>query len=307
MKIGFIGLGNMGQPIARNLIAAGHELTVYNRTISVAEEFASLYDTKFTISPKDAAKNADILITMLANDLAVESVIFGTEIPGALPVLKPDTIHISMSTISFALSKKLAQTHENNYIAAPVFGRPEAAEKAEILVVAGGDKEKIERCLPVFNAISQGVFKLEGDPWNANVVKLTGNFLIASMLEALGEAFTLAKKSGIPPEYFLEIVNTSLFKSPIYANYGTIMAQEKYKPAGFKLNLGLKDIKLVMEVAEAINVPLPIASLVRDRFLSAIATGKSDLDWSAIAKVNEENAGIFNKQKEGEREKREGE
>lgn len=292
MKIGFIGLGNMGQPIARNLISVGHQLTVYNRTLSVAEEFAAKYDTKFATSPKEAAKNADILITILANDRAVESVMFGTEIPGAIEALNPDTIHVSMSTISVALSKKLAQIHNNNYIAAPVFGRPEAAEEAKLWVVAGGTESKIEQCLPVLNAISQGVFQLDGNPWNANVVKLTGNFLIAAMLESLGEAFTLVKKLGIAPEDFLEIVNTSLFKSPIYANYGNIMAQEKYQPAGFQLNLGLKDIKLVMEAAEEINVPIPIASLVRDRFLNAIATGKGDLDWAVIAKVSEENAGI---------------
>jgi len=292
MKIGFIGLGNMGQPIARNLISAGHELTVYNRTISVAEEFAKESNVKVAASPKEATENADILITMLANDRAVESVIFDTKKSEAIAALKPDTIHISMSTISIALSKKLAKIHGNNYIAAPVFGRPEAAKKAEIWVVAGGDKEKIERCLPIFNTISQGIFKLDGEPWKANTVKLSGNFLIAAMLEALGEAFTLAKKSDIPPEYFLEIINTSLFKSPIYANYGSIIAREKYEPAGFKLNLGLKDIKLVLSAAEEINVPLPIASLVRDRFLNAIATGKGDLDWSAIAKVSQENAGI---------------
>ncbi len=292
MKIGFIGLGNMGRPIARNLLSAGHELTVYNRTISVAQKFAKESNAKVAASPKEAAENADILMTMLANDRAVESVIFGTKESDIIPVLKPNKIHISLSTISIALSKKLAQNHGNNYIAAPVFGRPEEAEKAEIWVIAGGNRKKIERCLPVFNYISQGVFKLNGEPWNANIVKLSGNFLIAAMLEALGEAFTLAKKSGIPPEYFLKIINTSLFKSPIYANYGSIMAKENYEPAGFKLNLGLKDIKLVLSAAEEIKVPLPIASLVKDRFLTAIATGKGDLDWAAIAKISQENAEI---------------
>ncbi|MDJ0718584.1 MAG: NAD(P)-dependent oxidoreductase [Prochloraceae cyanobacterium] len=295
MKIGFIGLGNMGQPIARNLIDAGHQLTVYNRTFSVVEKFASQYKAQVAKSPEAAAAEAEVLITMLANDGAVEAVISGTEeMRGALYGLNKGALHVSMSTISPVLSKKLAKIHAEvgqEYIAAPVFGRPEAAEAAQLWVVAAGKSEQIERCLTLFEAIGQGTFKLGEDPESANVVKLAGNFLIASMLESLGEAFALVKKSGIPPEEFLEIVN-AVFKSPIYANYGTIIAHENYETAKFKLRLGLKDIKLVMEAAEEVNVPLPLASLIRDHFLSAIAKGQGDIDWSGLGRVNAENAGL---------------
>jgi 3-hydroxyisobutyrate dehydrogenase-like beta-hydroxyacid dehydrogenase len=300
MKIGFIGLGNMGQAMARNIARAGHQLMVYNRTPSRADELRA-EGARVAVSPYDAALNADVLITMLANDEVVEAVIFGTQhaasqgARSAIHGLKPGSVHISMSTISVALSKRLAEAHAaagQAYVAAPVFGRPDVAAAARLWVVAAGPADHIERCRPVFEPISQGMFIVGEEPWTANVVKLAGNFLIASMLEALGEAFALVRKSGVEVHQFLKISNSALFKSPLYETYGSIIADERYEPAGLKLALGLKDVRLALEAAEAAAMPMPLASLIRDHFLSAIAHGQGEIDWAGIACVLAENAGL---------------
>jgi 3-hydroxyisobutyrate dehydrogenase-like beta-hydroxyacid dehydrogenase len=300
MKLGFIGLGNMGQAMARNIARAGHQLTVYNRTRSRADELRA-EGARVAVSPYDAALNADVLITMLANDEAVEAVIFGShravrqEGLGALHGLRAGTVHISMSTIGVALSKRLAEAHAaagQAYVAAPVFGRPDVAAAARLWIVAAGPADHIERCRPVFEPISQGMFTVGEEPWTANVVKLAGNFLIASMLEALGEAFALVRKSGVEVHQFLEISNSALFKSPLYETYGSIIADERYEPAGLKLALGLKDVRLALEAADAASAPMPLASLIRDHFLSAIAHGQGEMDWAGLARVIAEHAGL---------------
>jgi 3-hydroxyisobutyrate dehydrogenase-like beta-hydroxyacid dehydrogenase len=292
MRVGFAGLGAMGLPMARNLIRAGHSVTVYNRTRERAAELESA-GAMVGESPADAARNAEAVITMLADDRAVEQVVFAE---GALlDSMAAGAVHISMSTISVALSRRLQEAHAANgqgYIAAPVFGRPEAAAAQKLWIVASGAPEQVERFRPLFDAMGRGTSVLGPEPWKANVVKLAGNFLIASMLEALGEAFTLGRKSGIAPDQLLEIVNSALFNSPLYANYGARVAREEFEPAGFKLRLGLKDVRLVIEAAEAAEMPLPLASLIRDHMLTAIAGGMGDVDWSAFAVVNAEAAGL---------------
>ncbi len=292
MKIGFIGLGSMGQPMAHHLLQAGYQLTVYNRTPQVAEVFGQ-QGALVAQSPAQAVKDAEILITMLADDAAVEAVVFGSE--GALKALAPNAIHLSMSTISVALSKRLAQSHTTagqGYLAAPVFGRSEVAAQGALWIVTAGNLQQVERCRPVLEAMGQGVFHVGTEAWMANLVKLTGNFMIAAVLETMGEAFALMQKSGVAPEQFLEIVNTALFKSPLYQNYGSLIVQERYEPAGFKLHLGLKDVQLVLSAAESMAMPLPLASLVRDHFLTAIAHGQGDIDWAALAQVSAKNAGL---------------
>lgn len=295
MKVGFIGLGNMGKAIAGNLMQAGHDLTVYNRTRSAADSLQQS-GAHVADSPEAAAQEAEVLITMLANDAAVEAVLFGAgDVHGALGALQRGAVHVSMSTISIALSQRLAQAHEaagQAYIAAPVFGRPEAAAQAKLGIVTAGPSEQIERCRSLFEAMGQSVSVVGEEAWKANLVKLTGNFMIASMLETLGEAFVLMQKSGVEPGQFLEIVNGAIFKSPVYQNYGTIIAQERYEPAAFKLELGLKDIRLVIEAADAAQVPMPLASLIRDHFLSAVARGQGEIDWAGLGSVSAENAGL---------------
>lgn len=295
MKIGFIGLGSMGQPMAQNLLQAGHELKVYNRTSQAAEPLRQ-FGATVANSPAEAVRDVEVIITMLADDAAVEAVLFGSDaVAGALNALAKDAIHLSMSTISVAFSQRLAETHAlagQGYLAAPVFGRSEVAAQAALWIVAAGDAQIVERCRPLFEAMGQGVFNVGVEAWMANLVKLTGNFMIAAALETMGEAFALMRKSGVAPEQFLEIVNTALFKSPLYQNYGSLIVQERYEPAGFKLRLGLKDVRLVLGAAESMAVPLPLASLIRDRFLTAIAHGQGEMDWAGLAQVAAENAGL---------------
>jgi 3-hydroxyisobutyrate dehydrogenase-like beta-hydroxyacid dehydrogenase len=292
MRVGFIGLGGMGSAMAQNLIKAGFATIVYNRTRSRAEELRPLGATVAETSSQ-AASNADILITMVADDRALEDVIFGSG--NAIQSLRTGATHISMSTISVALSRQLANTHrerKQNYIAAPVFGRPEAAAAAKLFIVAAGPRQQLETCQPLFDAMGQKTFVADGDAPSANVIKLLGNFLIASVLESLAEAFALARKSGIEVNNFLDILTGTLFNAPIYKTYGSLIAQEKFEPAGFKLLLGLKDCRLVLAAAEEAAVPMPIASLIRDHFLTAVAQGMGEIDWSAISRVSARNAGL---------------
>jgi 3-hydroxyisobutyrate dehydrogenase-like beta-hydroxyacid dehydrogenase len=292
MKVGFIGLGSMGLPMAQNILAAGHELIAYNRTRSRADGLARR-GARVAGSPREAAAGAEVLLTMLADDAAVEDVIFGED--GALPALARGAIHVGMSTTSPALARRLAAAHDaegQRYVAAPVFGRPEMAEAARLWIVAAGPPEALERCGPVFAAMSQGVETVGADPSGANVVKIAGNFLLAAAIEAMGEAFALVRKHAIEPARFLEIVNGRLLRSPIYESYGALIAAERFEPAGFKLKHGLKDVGLVLEAGAEQAAPLPLASLMRDHFLAAVAWGWAEIDWAALARVSAVNAGL---------------
>ncbi|MGB8770397.1 MAG: NAD(P)-dependent oxidoreductase [Candidatus Korobacteraceae bacterium] len=292
MKIAFLGLGNMGSHMARHLLRAGHEVTVWNRTLSKADELRS-EGAKVGKSAGETVKNVEAVFTMLADDHAVESAVLDSG--GVLDHLPKGAVHVSMSTISVALSKKLAEEHRkrgHQYVAAPVFGRPEAAEAGKLFVVAAGEKSAVERSKPLLEVLGQRVFLIGDKPEMANVVKLSGNFLIASVIESLGEAIALTRKYGIDPHDYVEFLTNSLFAAPVYKTYGGIIADEKYKPAGFKLRLGLKDVRLALAAAEAVDAPLPFASAVRDHMLTAIGRGMEDMDWSSTAKLAAENAGL---------------
>ena len=290
MKVGFIGLGSMGLPMPRNLLKAGHEVTVYNRTRERAE---SLRTEGATVAGRAAdACSSEVLITMLADDRAMRVVVFDGQL---IPRLAPGAVHVSMGTISVAMAQELTRAHAeagNQFISAPVFGRPEAAEAAKLAIIAAGPAKMIERCQPLFDAIGQRTFVVGEEPSNANTVKLAGNFLILSVIETLGEAYALLRKSGVKPEKFLEIMTSTLFAAPVYKTYGTLIAKEQFLPAGFKLPLGLKDVSLVLAAAADARVPMPVASLVRDHILAAIARHGEDLDWSAFSKISAENAGL---------------
>ena len=292
MNIGFIGLGNMGLPMARQLLQAGHKLTVYNRTRARAD-LLKQFNPVVADSPAAAARDAEVLVTMVADDAALEDVMLGPH--GALETLRRGAIHASTSTISPALARRLAERHKaagQTYVAAPVFGRPEAAEAKQLWIVAAGPADALERCRPVLDAMGQGVIVAGDDAPRANVIKLAGNFLLAAAIEAMGEAFALARKYGIAPAELLDIVNGRLFRSPIYENYGKLIAQERYEPAGFKLKYGLKDIRLALGAADEVAAPMPLASLIRDRFLSGVARGWGDVDWAALARIAAADAGL---------------
>jgi 3-hydroxyisobutyrate dehydrogenase-like beta-hydroxyacid dehydrogenase len=291
MKVGFIGLGNMGLPMAANLTKAGHELTVYNRT---AEKARPLIDqgARLAKTLADTCKG-DVVFTMLADDSAVERVAFGEA--GIVSSLGKGAIHISSSTISIALSEKLTTEHAKHgqrFISAPVFGRPEAAAAAKLFVVVAGPPDAVERCIPLLESIGQRVFRFGEKPSNANLVKLSGNFLIASTIEALSEVMALVAKGGLNQREYLDFLTSTLFAAPVYKTYGGLIVEKKYTPAGFAAPLGLKDVRLALAAGEGLRVPLPLASLLRDRFLRLLAEGGEDLDWSAISRLAAEDAGL---------------
>jgi 3-hydroxyisobutyrate dehydrogenase-like beta-hydroxyacid dehydrogenase len=292
MKLGFIGLGEMGRAMAANLVAAGHELTVYNRTRARAEPLRE-QGARVAESPAEAARGNEAVVTMLADDEAVEETVLGDQ--GLAGGLAPGAIHVGSSTVSVALSSRLASVHQamgQGYVAAPVFGRPDAAAARQLWVVAAGRAADVDRCAPILEAISRGVSRIGDEASAANVVKLAGNFIIASMLESLGEAFTLTRKSGVLPAVFLEVFRSVLARPPVFERYAGVIADEAYEPAGFKMYLGLKDVRLALAAAEAAEVPMPLASLLRDQLLSGVAQGRGDLDWSALAALAAERAGL---------------
>jgi 3-hydroxyisobutyrate dehydrogenase-like beta-hydroxyacid dehydrogenase len=298
MRIGFIGLGSMGQAMARHLVKAGHDVRVWNRTAARAKPLVAAGAT-LAKTVAAACEDAAVVFTMLADDAALIDVVSGGESDaGIADALGEGDVHVSLSTIGTDLSARLAEAHTDagqHFVAAPVFGRPDVAETAKLTIVAAGDAAAIPRVQPLLQVMSQKVFLVGDVPPTANLVKLAGNFLIAAMTEALGEAFALLHKNGVDPRQFLEIVNGNLFRSPVYENYGTRIAEGQYSPAGFRLALGLKDMRLVLGAADAATVPMPVASLVRDQLVSAVARGKADLDWTALAEVIAENAGIVNR------------
>jgi 3-hydroxyisobutyrate dehydrogenase-like beta-hydroxyacid dehydrogenase len=291
MEIGLIGLGNMGSGIAKTLLRAGHKLTVYNRTRARAE---ALRSSGATVAGSVAeACRGEIVLTMVADDTALEAVVYGDG--GILASLARGGVHISLSTISVALSDKLAEEHAKagqEFVSAPVFGRPQAADAGKLFVVAAGPKKSIERCRPVLEALGPKVTEFGERPSLANTVKLTGNFLIANVLESLAEAIALSRKSGLDAVAVLDFFTSTLFNAPIYKTYGGLIVDGKHDEVGFALPLGLKDVKLVIQAAESRAVPMPIASVLHDRFVAALARGYENKDWSVIGRVAAEDAGL---------------
>ena len=291
MKVGFIGLGNMGTGMAASLLKAGHEVTVYNRTPDKAKPLLEK-GARRAASLADACKG-DVVITMLADDSALESVLFGDA--GVLNNLANGVIHISSSTISVALADKLTAEHAKHgqrFVSAPVFGRPEAAANAKLFIVVAGAMDAVEACIPLFDAMGQKTFRFGDKPASANLVKISGNFMIASTIETLSEAMALVAKGGLDQHQYLDFLTSTLFAAPIYKTYGTLIADKKFKPAGFAAPLGFKDTRLALAAGETLRVPLPLANLVRDRFLRLLAGGNESIDWSAISLLAAEDAGL---------------
>jgi 3-hydroxyisobutyrate dehydrogenase-like beta-hydroxyacid dehydrogenase len=287
--LGFIGLGNMGEPIAANLMAAGHALRVYNRTASKAAPLVAKGAT-LVKHPAEVASPGGIVLTMVADDRALDELCLA---PGSfVETLGPGGIHISLSTISPATARRLAEHHAKHkveYIASPVFGRPEAAAAKKLWVCTSGHAAAKARVRPLLEAIGQGIFDFGEDAGAANVVKLCGNFLVASTVEALAEMMVLAEKNHISKKALAEMIGNF---SPMHAGYANLIAEERFEPAGFRLALGLKDINLILQTARDSTTPLPLASLLHDHWLSAMAKGRGDLDWSAVALGLAEDAGL---------------
>lgn len=288
--VAFFGLGEMGQGMALCLLESGYRLRVYNRTpnktVSVAEKGAEVFE-----NPIAAAQTAGVLVTMLSDDNAVMEVV-NDEV---LQAMSGDSIHLSMSTISPAAAQMLDQHHREHgvkYLACPVFGRPDAARAGNLWLCLAGEEASKEKVTPLLDVMGQGVYDFGNDPAAANVVKLAGNFLIASSIEAIAEAFTLVEKSGVDPALVHGLLTQTLFACPIYQNYGKMILDKSYKPAGFSLTLGSKDIRLLRDTARNSQVPMPLAGLLEDRFLRSLANGRAEMDWTAIAIDQRESAGL---------------
>jgi 3-hydroxyisobutyrate dehydrogenase-like beta-hydroxyacid dehydrogenase len=292
LKIGFIGLGNMGAGIAANLKRAGHEMTVWNRSPQKAR---SLIDQGAVAadSPGAAASEREIVLTMLADDAALEQVLAGSE--GLLVGLRRGALHVSLSTISIAAAERTAGLHAEHgqqFLSAPVFGRPEAAAAAKLFVVAAGTRAAFDIASPALGAISQRVFYIGETPSSANLVKLCGNFAILSAIEAMAEAMTLAQKGGVSKKQLLEILTGTLFDTPLHRNYGAALVEDRFRPAGFAAPLGLKDMHLVSQAADALRVPMPVLNVLRDHLLQTIGAEGEDIDWSGIGLTIARNGGV---------------
>jgi 3-hydroxyisobutyrate dehydrogenase-like beta-hydroxyacid dehydrogenase len=290
-SVGFIGLGNMGLPMAQNLLKAGRTLHVYNRTQSRAESLLAQGAT-WAPSPRAVAQQAPIVISMLADDTALQAVALGDQ--GVLAGLPPDGVHVDMSTVSPDIAKDLTQRYRErgaHYLAAPVFGRPDAAVAAKLWICPAGPANVIERCRPLFNAMGQGVIVVGDEPQLANVLKLVGNFFVVSAIETLSEAFTLAEKAGLAVDRVLDVVK-ALLPVPLFQGYGARMARNEFIPPGFALRLGLKDVGLMRQLAEQATAPLPLADIVHEHLRAALAKERGELDWGAIITVVRELAGL---------------
>jgi 3-hydroxyisobutyrate dehydrogenase-like beta-hydroxyacid dehydrogenase len=289
MDVGFIGLGAMGRAMVANLMKAGHRVRVWNRSRAPMEELA-----REGAEPVKEARLAfgGVVISMLADDEALREIILAQRLVEAAP---PGTVHVNMATISVRLAELLTAEHRRHgvqYVSAPVFGRPDAAAAGQLNIVAAGDTAALDRVQPLLDVIGQRTWRVGEEPRQANAVKLAGNFMLAAAIETMGEAAAMVERHGVPAAEMLNVLTNTLFAAPAYKNYGALIVSRKYEPAGFRLILGLKDLRLVLEAAEGARVPMPFASVVRDHLLEAVAGGDGERDWAALAEVARRHAGL---------------
>jgi 3-hydroxyisobutyrate dehydrogenase-like beta-hydroxyacid dehydrogenase len=296
-RIGFVGLGRMGSVMAANLAAGGCSVTAYVRHPERAQELAAL-GLRPSLDLEDLFE-CDIVISMLPDDAAVHSIVFGRNeefgLDGLATNLMPGAVHLSMSTISTAAAGRFVREHKRcnqHYVAAPVFGNPDAAKARELFIIAAGEVDQVDRVRPILDLLGQQTFYVGADPASANLVKLAGNVMTATALEALGETLSLVRKRGLDAEMFLNILTSTMFGSRVHQIYGAKIAAERYAASGFVFPLALKDVRLALAEAEAANVPMPSVSVVRDRLITGIARGYADLDWSALGLVAAQEAGL---------------
>jgi len=279
MRVGFIGLGQMGRPMVERLREAGHELKVYNRTRSVPNVLAT----------PEAVLDSEVVITMLADDAAVRAVWLDSGLAARMPA---GAIHLNMATVSMGIARQLTAIHKGAYVAAPVFGRPHVAAQGQLDVIAAGPAVAIKRCDSLFKTLAKQVFVVGEDPAKANAVKIARNFLLATVIESLGEAFALVRKCGVDPHIFLEILSNTSLGSPAYKNYGRMIVEQAWQPAQFAMPLGVKDVELALATAREAGVPLPSGELIRKNLLEAIAAGRAEQDWAALAGKIAADAGL---------------
>jgi 3-hydroxyisobutyrate dehydrogenase-like beta-hydroxyacid dehydrogenase len=284
MRIGFLGLGKMGAPMAKRLLGARHEVTVWNRNREKAEALAA-EGAEIADTPAEAARAGDVVMTTLFDDAAHEEVLFGWKgLPenGLLSALRPGALHISLSTISVALSERLTEEHARRgqaFVAAPVFGRPNVAKEGKLWIAAAGRDEAVARARPLLEPLSRGISVVGEQPRQAHALKLGGNFLISAMIHSLSESFVYAEAQGIAPEVFLETVNSALFQSPFYAAYGQVMLHPPEHP-GATMELGAKDLRLLREAAKSRGIRMSLADDLAEIFAEAGREGLGGEDWA---------------------------
>jgi 3-hydroxyisobutyrate dehydrogenase-like beta-hydroxyacid dehydrogenase len=284
MRIGFLGLGAMGAAMASHLIKAGHEVTVWNRSADAARPLAE-QGANVARTPAEAAAGVEVLLGMLANDAAVRQVLFDG---GVLDALPKGAVHVNHATISVALARELIEAHEKRglgFVAAPVFGRPDAAATGSLNIVVSGRPDAVAKAQPLIDALAGKVWPMGEDPVRATIVKIGGNFMIGAAIESMAEATALTRAHGVSAADFLEVMSNSLFAAPVFKNYGGQIARDTYTPAGFKLSLGFKDVGLARAAAEAEHVPMPLGSLLHDTLLESLAQGDGDIDWAGMARI----------------------
>lgn len=291
MQAGFIGLGHMGAAMAQNLLRKGHSVSVYNRSRSKAEALEHA-GAEVVASPAEAARSG-IVHLMLADDAVTLAAIDGPE--GVLAGLPAGGIVVNHATVSLEATRRMAETvtaHGSRFVAAPVFGRPDAAEAAKLFIVAAGPTDAIDQIEPLLQAVGQQIVRFGEDPSHAALVKISGNFMLQSAIETLAEALALVRRHGVDPQQWLDFMTSSLFGAPIYRTYGAAMVENRFEPAGFAIPLALKDTRLAIGAAEAANLPLPLGDLIRDRFLIALGRGWDTLDQAALGRLAAEHGGI---------------
>lgn len=279
MQIGFIGLGQMGRPMVERLKGAGHRLKVYNRTRSAPEIAAS---------PQEVL-NAEVVITMLADDAAVRAVWLDSGLAARLP---KGAVHLNMATVSMGIARELASIQRDAYVSAPVFGRPPLAAQGQLDIIAAGPKAALERCEPLLKVLAKQVYVVGTEAQKANAVKIARNFLLATVIESLGEAFALVRKCGVAPADFLDILASTSLGSPAYKNYGKMIVEQAWTPAQFAMPLGLKDVELALATAREVGMGLPSGKLIREHLLQAIQGGRAEQDWVALAGKLAADAGL---------------
>lgn len=289
MKIGFIGLGQMGRGMAARLIDRGHELNVWNRTRETAQAFAAR-GAAVSDQPEQVLA-ADVVITMLADDAAVRAVWLAGDRVTRMP---QSAIHLNMASVSLALAREMTERHRaagSAYVAAPVFGRPPSAAAGQLDIVAAGDEAAMARCAPLFEALGRRCFNVGTEPHRANIVKIARNFLLGTIIESLGEAFALVQKSGVDPAAFLDILTGTSMNAPAYRNYGRLILDRPEQPT-FTLKLGMKDVELALDASRDTGVPMPLAELLIRQHAAAVARGYGDREWAALGNYIAEQAGL---------------
>jgi 3-hydroxyisobutyrate dehydrogenase-like beta-hydroxyacid dehydrogenase len=289
MRVGFIGLGGMGAAMARNLLGAGHTVLVWNRSPGPVQELAAAGAVPASV---EEAFGTGLVLSMLADDRAVTERLLD---PAVLDGAPAGTLHVNMATVSTALAQRAAREHAERglrYLAAPVFGRTDAAAAGNLTIVAGGDPAAVAEATPLFDVLGRRTWQVSDEPAQANLVKIFGNYLIACSIEAMGEATAVIEAGGLDPSRFLEILTDTLFTGPVFAGYGSMIGHRRYEPVNFRLPLGFKDVQLALTSGQERNVPLPFGGVLRDAFVDALAHGQQDDDWAAVAETSRRRAGL---------------